>query len=349
MGTTVGVDWKLERGLVVRMILAIAFLAVLPVAFAYTLQLSLNHVVGPVVSALTDTPIDIQVSIPLWLIVVGTVVGYTLQYTLGDRVALRAVDARIVDADTEPALSGRIQRLAAQAGVPAPAVAVSESDVPNAFAVGRRAGSSTIVVTRGLLETLDDEQLDAVLAHELAHVKNRDVAVMSLAYFLPTLTYVVAIVAYGILTRIPHVFRHVEFDDEDGAKAFLIIVTVLVVSSIVTIAVATLFWLASFLLFRLLSQYREYAADRGAAAITGDPTALATALEVLDREMSDLPDEDLRTVDGGIEALYVAPIDADQFANRRQLISADLFFPDTHPPMDERLDQLRSMTAELEA
>jgi RecB family exonuclease len=93
------------------MVLAMAFLAVLPIAFAYTLQFALNNVVGPLVAALTDTPVDIQVSIPIWLVVVWTVVGYALQYTLGDRVALRAVDARVVDAETEPGLHGRIDRV----------------------------------------------------------------------------------------------------------------------------------------------------------------------------------------------------------------------------------------------
>jgi heat shock protein HtpX len=117
------------------------------------------------------------------------------------------------------------------------------------------------------------------------------------------------------------------------------VVLVLVVSAVCTLLVSAAFWVGSFLLFRLLSRYREYAADRGAAAITGDPVALASALRTLDDRMSALPDEDLRAVDGGVEALYVAPIDDYQFAEDHELISSDLF-PATHPSTAERIERL---------
>jgi heat shock protein HtpX len=120
-----------------------------------------------------------------------------------------------------------------------------------------------------------------------------------------------------------------------------------VVSAILTLAVSALFWAGSFLLFRLLSQYREYAADRGAATITGDPLALSSALRTLDESMSDLPDSDLREQDGGLEALYVAPIDTYQFGGDRELLSSDIF-PATHPSTRDRIDRLETLAAELE-
>ena len=204
-----------------------------------------------------------------------------------------------------------------------------------------------MVVTTGLLDLLDAEERDAVLAHELAHVRNRDVSVMTMAYFLPSLAYLVAIGAYLVLVGVFKAlsgFRHV---DDDGAKGLVVVVVVLVVSAVSTMLVSAAFWVGSFLLFRLLSQYREFAADRGAAAITGSPAALASALRELDDGMGELPDSDLRDADGGVEALYVAPIDDYQFGEDRELISSDLF-PATHPPVEERIDRLRELAGEAE-
>jgi heat shock protein HtpX len=205
-----------------------------------------------------------------------------------------------------------------------------------------------VAVTTGLLDTLDEDERDAVLAHELAHVKNRDVSVMTLAYFLPSLTYVVATGAYFVLAgtfRFLGGLYHV--DDGDDAKGVVVVVAVLVVSAVCTLLVSAVFWVLSYLLFRILSRYREYAADRGATAITGDPAALASALGTLDDGMSDVPDRDLRAADGGVEALYVAPIDTYQFGDDRELLSSDVF-PDTHPPVEERIDRLNEYAAAAE-
>ena len=210
-----------------------------------------------------------------------------------------------------------------------------------------RVGFRSLRVTTGLLDLLDEEEQDAVLAHELAHVRNRDVSVMTMAYFLPSLAYLVAMGAYLVLAGLFKMlsgFRHV---DDDGAKGLAVAVVVLVVSAVCTLLVSAAFWVGSFLLFRVLSQYREFAADRGAAAITGNPSALASALGKLNDEMSELPDTDLREADGGIEALYVAPIDDYQFGEARELISSDIF-PATHPPVEERVERLRGLVRETE-
>ncbi|MEF8878573.1 MAG: M48 family metalloprotease, partial [Haloarculaceae archaeon] len=282
-----------------------------------------------------------------WLVVGAVAVGFLVQYRFGEGSALRAVGARRVDADEYPEVHDALVRLSGTVGVETPDLAVARTDVPNAFAVGRRPGHATVVVTTGLLDLLDAEERDAVLAHELAHVRNRDVSVMTMAYFLPSLAYLVAIGAYLVLVGVFKAlsgFRHV---DDDGAKGLLVVVVVLVVSAVSTMLVSAAFWVGSFLLFRLLSQYREFAADRGAAAITGSPAALASALRELDDGMGELPDSDLRDADGGVEALYVAPIDDYQFGEDRELISSDLF-PATHPPVEERIDRLRELAGEAE-
>lgn len=132
------------------------------------------------------------------------------------------------------------------------------------------------------------------------------------------------------------------------ARGVAAIVVLFVVTTLVTLTVSAIFWAGSFLLFRLLSRYREYAADRGSAAITGTPLALATALETIDEEMQSLPDRDLRELDGGVEALYVSPLDVPMFTDDAPaLISQDLF-PETHPPTTSRIERLQALSAALE-
>lgn len=340
-------QWQPDRNLQVRMALALVLVLVLPVAFVYAFVLLLNTVGVALLSFATEHAWRGRFYVEPWLVVGAVVVGFGAQYRFGEGSALRAVGARRVDADEYPAVNDALIRLSGIVGVETPDLAVARTDVPNAFAVGRRPGHSTVVVTTGLLDLLEPEELDAVLAHELAHVRNRDVSVMTMAYFLPSLAYLVAIAAYLVLVGVFKAlsgFRHV---DDDGAKGLVVAVVVLVVSAVCTMLVSAAFWVGSFLLFRLLSQYREFAADRGAAAITGNPSALASTLRKLDDGMSDLPDDDLRDADGGLEALYVAPIDDYQFGERRKLISSDLF-PATHPPVEDRIERLRELTREVE-
>ena len=338
-------EWEPDRGLTTRMGVAVALVAVLPVAFVYAFVLAMNTVGVELLALATEKPWNGGFYVNPLVVVGGVAVGFAVQFALGDSVALRSVDARRVARADYPDLHARVDRLAQVAGAPTPRVAVSRSAVPNAFAIGARPSKATVVVTDGLLEALDDDELDAVLAHEIAHVRNRDVAVMSLSYFLPSLTYIVAIAAFYVLRGISYVGGGLDDVDGDGAKGVLVAVAVLVVSALVTLAISALFWLASFLLFRVLSQYREHAADRGAAAITGNPAALASALRTVDDEMSDAPDRDLRAIDGGLEALYVAPVDTYQFGDDRELLSSDIF-PATHPSTEERIERLREMTGE---
>lgn len=341
-------NWESDRSLQARMVVTLAFVLVLPFGFAHTMLYLLNTVGIDLLEWATNEPWNGEFYVNPVVLAGSVVVGFLAQYAFGKRIALRSVGAREVDPDDYPDLHATVTRLSAQLDLPAPTVAVSRTAVPNAFTVGRSPESATVVVTEGLLDRLDDDELEAVLAHELAHVKNRDVAVMTLAFFLPTLTYFVAIAAYVVLQGVFHVaggFRHV---DDDGAKGLAVAIVVLTVSAVLTLAVSVAFWVGSFLFFRLLSRYREYAADRGAASLTGEPLALATALRKLDDTMADLPDEDLREQDGGLEALYVAPIDAPQFDSDRELISRDLF-PETHPPTDERIERLQELDATLES
>ncbi|WP_459192447.1 M48 family metalloprotease [Halosimplex sp. J119] len=338
-------EWETDRGLTVRMGVALALVAVLPVAFVYAFVFAFNTVGVELLAWATDDPWNGRFYVNPLAVLGAVAAGFAAQFFLGDPVALRSVDARRVDRDSRPDLVGRVERLAQIADAPAPNVAVSRSSVPNAFAIGVRPSKATVVVTEGLLDALDDDELDAVLAHELAHVRNRDVAVMSLSYFLPSLTYLIAIAAFYVLKGVFHLGAGLDDVDGDGAKGVVVAIVVLVVSAVVTLTISVMFWVASFLLFRVLSQYREHAADRGAAAITGDPAALASALRTIDDEMSDAPDRDLREIDGGLEALYVAPVDTYQFDADRDLLSSDIF-PATHPPTEERIERLQEMAGE---
>ncbi|MGZ0746994.1 zinc metalloprotease HtpX [Haloparvum sp. AD34] len=241
--------------------------------------------------------------------------GFSLvQYFFSDKLALRSMGARKVAPDEEPELHRKIERLSQQADLPKPAVAVADSQVPNAFATGRNQENATVCVTSGLQRTLSDEELEGVLAHELAHVKNRDVMVMTIASFLSTIAFFV--VRWGWLFA---------GDDRNSPPVWVAIVVSLVV------------WVVSFLLIRALSRYREYAADRGAASITGNPSALASALMRIDGRMDDVPKEDLRD-QAEMNAFFIIPI-------RSGLIGK---LASTHPPMDKRIEKLRELEAEME-
>jgi heat shock protein HtpX len=330
------------------MAFAVALLTAMPFAFVYTMSWAVTNVIVPLAEVLFETSIDWRLSVSLPLVLAATLAGLAVQYLFGDRFALHSVDARRVDRSEYPDLAARVDRLARQVGLPTPSLAVSPSPVPNAFATGRSQAAATVVVTEGLLDALDGSELDAVLAHELAHVKNRDVAVMSVAYLLPSFTYVVALSAYTLLGGLWNVVGHFHHSDSDDARPLAALLVLFVVSALLTILISTLFWAGSFLLFRLVSRYREHAADRGSARITGDPLALASALRRIDEDMTRLPDRDLRDLDGGVEALYVAPLDVPVFTDGDDaLVSRDLF-PESHPPTEERIARLEALAAEQE-
>ena len=237
-----------------------------------------------------------------------------VQYFFSDRLALRSMGARRVDPSEYPGLHDRVGRLSQQADLPKPDVAVADSRTPNAFATGRSPDSAVVCATTGLLDALDDEELEGVLAHELAHVKNRDVAVMTIASFLSTIAFLV--VRFGWLFG---------GRNRNGAPVFVAIVVSLVV------------WVVSFLLIRALSRYREFAADRGAATITGRPSALASALATISGRMDRVPEEDLRE-QAEMNAFFIIPISTGIVGRLAR----------THPPTEKRIEQLQELEREME-
>ncbi|WP_290814803.1 M48 family metalloprotease [Halovivax sp.] len=342
-------EWEPDRALQARLAVGLSLIVVFPFVFAVVLEWSLTTIVPGVTVALTGVEMDPSFAIDWRLLVGAVLVGLVGQYAYGDRIALRSLDARPVDHDEYPELHATVSRLAQQADLPTPDLAVIDTDAPNAFATGRSRESATVVVTEGLLAALDDDELAAVLAHEIAHLKNGDVTVMTIAYLLPTLTYLVATSAYTILRTVFRSLQYMRTSHDNDGRAVAAVIVVIVVTTLVTIAVSALFWIASYLLYRLLCRYREHAADRGAAQLTGDPLALASALATIDEELSAAQDRDLRELDGGVEALYVAPLDFAQFTEDGDdgLLSKDLF-PETHPDTDERIAHLQDLAAELE-
>jgi heat shock protein HtpX len=241
--------------------------------------------------------------------------GFSLvQFFFSDKLALRSMGARTVTEEEYPKLHAQLSRLAQQADLPKPTVAVAENRTPNAFATGRSPSNAAVCVTTGILSTLDDDELEGVLAHELAHIKNRDVAVMTIASFLSTIAFL--IVRWGWLFG---------GRNRNGAPM------------IVAILVSLLVWVVSFLLIRALSRYREYSADRGAAMITGNPSALATALMKISGRMDQVPDEDLRE-QAEMNAFFIIPITRG-FIGR---------IASTHPPTESRIEKLRELEREME-
>ena len=244
-------------------------------------------------------------------------VGFQLgNFFFSDRLTLWSMGASEVSEEEYPRLHATVGRLAQQADLPKPTVAVADQRVPNAFATGRSQNHAAVCVTTALLRSLDDDELEGVLAHELAHVKNRDMMVMTLASTLSTLAFM--IVRWGPFLGGGR--------NRNNGGVF------------VAIAVSLVVWIVSFLLIRALSRYREYAADRGAASITGNPGALASALLTIDGRMDQVPSEDLRD-EAEMNAFFIIPI-------RKGFIGR---IASTHPPTERRVDRLRDLERELES
>ncbi|MCU4743876.1 M48 family metalloprotease [Halobacteria archaeon AArc-m2/3/4] len=337
-------DAGTDRQLRLRMTIALVFLVLFPFAFVYTFLYLANTVGLALLEWADGRPRHGEFYVDPILLTVAILGGLAVQYWVGPRTVLTSVRARRVGADAYPDLHATVTRLAAQTDVPAPELAVIRSDVPNAFAVA--AGSrGTIAVTTGLLELLSEDELEAVLAHELAHLSNRDASLMTVAWLLPTITYYLAIVAfyvlYGMVRLLGASSSGTSSSGNRDGKGLAVAIVVITVCAVLTLAVSAMFWLGSVLLYRILSRYREYAADRAAATTTGSPAVLAGALEKIDGTMPTVPDCDLRKLDGGVEALYLAPLDTRSF-DSKELISTDIF-PETHPPTEERIDRLREL------
>ena len=244
-----------------------------------------------------------------------------------DKIALRTAGAREVTAQEAPELHGIVDRLCALADMPKPRVAIANSDMPNAFATGRSADKAVLCVTTGLLRRLNPDELEGVISHEMSHVAHKDVQVMTIASFL-------AIIA-ALLIRISFYGEIFGGGRGRGNQNAAIIMLALMAVSIVVYTV-------SFLLIRMLSRYRELAADRSGALLTGQPSALASALTKVSTSMSKIPNEDLRKA-APMSAFYFAPAMKLQGAGGDKL--ANLF--STHPSLEKRIEQLAKIQAQL--
>ena len=241
-----------------------------------------------------------------------------LQYFFSDKMILSSMGAKLVLEDQEPRLHDMVRRLCQNADLPMPKIAVVKTSMPNAFATGRNQKNAVVAVTTGLVSRLNESEVEAVLAHELTHVKNRDMMVMTIATFLSSL-------AQLMVQWLPFMGGG-DRDRDSGSNALLLLVVSLVV------------WIVSFILIRTLSRYREFAADRGAAIITGQPSNLISALTKISG--SRVPTEDLRRVEGPVSALFITP--ALSGSSLSKLFS-------THPTLEARIEALQKIGMELEA
>jgi heat shock protein HtpX len=237
-----------------------------------------------------------------------------------DKLALAAMGARVVTPQEAPQLHAMVERLCVQADLPKPRVAVANTRMPNAFALGRSPKSATVCATTGIMELLSPAELEGVMAHELTHVANRDVLIMTLAGFFATIA--AYIVQFGFFFG-----GGGGYGDDDDNPSFMVL---LLVSLVV--------YVVSFLLMQMLSRYREFAADRGAAIITGRPSALASALQKISSGMHKIPEKDLRAA-GELNAFFIFPAGVGKGI-------AGLFA--THPPMEKRIAALARLEAQLQ-
>jgi heat shock protein HtpX len=249
---------------------------------------------------------------------------FLVQYFTSDKIALASMGAREIapgDGQWAAELIGVVQRLAIQADIPMPRVAVAETPMPNAFAVGRSPKTATVCVTTGLLGLLSPGELEAVLGHELTHVANRDVMVMTLASFFASIA--------SFIVQMGFWFGGAFGDDEDGGP-----------SALVVILVSAVVYVVSWLLLQALSRYREFAADRGSALITGRPSALISALMKIDGTMGQIPQRDLRAASGELAAFYIFPPKVNQ--------SVSTLFS-THPSLEQRIRALSRLESQLQS
>jgi heat shock protein HtpX len=239
------------------------------------------------------------------------------QLFASDKLALSAMGARIVSPQEAPELHAMIERLCVQADLPKPRIAVVNTRMPNAFAIGRSPKHATVAATTGIMDLLSPAELEGVMAHELTHVANRDVMVMTLASFFATIA--AYIVQFGF-------FFGGSSDDDDNPSFLVLFLVSLVVYAL------------SFVLMMALSRYREFAADRGAALITSRPSALASALQKIASGMGRIPQQD-QPASSELSAFYIFPPGAS-----RSL--AGLF--STHPPMEQRIARLQRLEGQLQ-
>ncbi|WP_326669207.1 zinc metalloprotease HtpX [Streptomyces canus] len=291
--------FRSDRRLTVRMTVTMFLLGLLYVAFFAALIVLLKS----------------------WLLVVALIaVMFVAQFWFSDKIAMFAMRGKVVGREDYPELHAVVDRLCAIADMPKPVIAVSTMDMPNAFATGRNPDNAVVCVTTGLLRRLDPAELEGVLAHELSHVAHKDVAVITIASFLGVIA--------GLIVRFA--FYSQLFGGRKDQNTAVIFAAVMGVSAAV--------YALSFLLIRALSRYRELAADRAAAHLTGRPSALASALTKVSGEIARIPTKDLRTAQA-FNAFYFTPATGKEPGIER------IF--STHPSLEQRLEQLGRISVEL--
>src|SRR3954470_11184805 len=255
------------------------------------------------------------------MIVIITALAF-FQYFTSDKLALKASGAKVVTADEAPQLHAMVERLCAMADLPKPKVAIIPTQVPNAFATGRNPKHAAVAVTEGLWNRLEPEEIEGVLGHELSHIANRDVLIMTLASFFAMLA--------GVLTRFGLYAGMFSGGNRDSNNNQIPVWLVVVVVSAIT-------YVLSWILIRTISRYREFAADRGSALITGAPEHLMSALQKISSQMTLIPKQDLRQVEG-MNAFFIIP------ARVKESMS-ELFMD--HPPLEKRLAALEKIAREM--
>jgi heat shock protein HtpX len=294
-----------DRGLSLRMLFTGGLLGLLYVVFGLVLFYFLNIGLAP-----------------LLLIIVGLAF---FQYYTSDKIALAASGAKVVTAEEAPELHAMVERLCAMANLPKPRIAVVESNVPNAFATGRNPKHAAVAVTTGLWQRLEPQEIEAVLAHELSHVANRDVLVMTVASFFAMLAALLT--RFGLYAGMFGGFGGGRNSNNNNQVPVWLIVT----------AVAIITYAISFILIRTISRYREYAADRGSAIITGAPENLMSALQKISSGITQIPQQDLREVQG-MNAFFIIP------TNWKTNMSEWLM---DHPPLEKRLAALSQIARDM--
>jgi heat shock protein HtpX len=246
---------------------------------------------------------------------------FLIQYFTSDKIALASMGGHVVSPQEAPQFHALIERLCIQANLPKPRVAIAQQSMPNAFAIGRSPKTATVCATTGLMELLSPAELEGVMAHELTHVQNRDVMVMTLASFFASIASFIVQMGFWF-------GGWGGGDDEDSGPSWLVVI---LVSAVV--------YMVSFVLLQALSRYREFAADRGSAIITGRPSALISALMKISGNMQQIPQRDLRAANSELAAFYIFPPKAKQTV-------ATLF--STHPPLEARIAALQRLESQLQ-
>ena len=295
-----------DAGLTFRMIVTSGLLGLLYVVFAAILISYLNVGVAPV------------------LVIVIALAFF--QYYSSDKLALAAAGAKVVSREEAPQLHDKVERLCAMANLPKPKVAIMDTPVPNAFATGRSPKHAAVCVTTGLWQRLEPKEIEGVLAHELSHVANRDVLVMTVASFFAMLAALLT--RFGLYAGMwgGGGFGGGRDNNNNGPPVWLIV-----------LAVSIAVYAISFILIRTLSRYREFAADRGSALITGAPEYLMSALQKISSQMTLIPNQDLRQVEG-MNAFFIVPA-------KVRTAAAELFMD--HPPLEKRLAALSAIAREM--